>query len=224
MFGRSNAPPCPVPTAEKVCIDCRLRWLAGTFSSQRLLEAKVIEPTPEFFPEPYEETGEAAETVFGRVCDYMGVPRERVRLEFLDDEKDWQLGDYTRSEQERIRLHQRTFAQPMQLAATCAHELAHVLLLGDERLSEEAADHEPTTDLLMVFLGLGVIAANAAVQSVHGGHAYRQGYMYEREFGYALALFAWLRGERKPAWASQLRVTARRALNERLAYLNAGAA
>src|SRR5260370_15842632 len=152
MFGRSNAPPCPVPTAEKVWIECRLRWLAGTFSPQRLLEAKVIEPTPEFFPEPYDEPREAAETVFGRVCDYMGVPRERVRLEFLDDEKDWQLGDYTRSEQERIRLHQRTFAQPMQLAATAAHELAHVALLGDGRSAEEAADNEPTSQWLLVFL------------------------------------------------------------------------
>jgi HEAT repeat protein len=222
MLGWSNVPPCPIPTAEKVWIECRLRWLGGAFGPKRLLDARVIEPTLAFFPEPYDESREAAQVVFGQVCDYMSVPRERVRLEFLDDEKAWQLGDYTRSEQERIRLHERTFAEPMQLAATCAHELAHVLLLGDERISEQAADHEPTTDLLMVYLGLGVIAANAAVQSAPGGHAYRQGYMYEREFGYALALFAWLRGENKPTWAAELRPTARRVMNDGLDFLLGG--
>jgi HEAT repeat protein len=208
---------CPVPTLEKVWVEERLRWLAGEFGPRRLLEARVVEPTPQFFPEPYDESREAAAGIFRRVGDYMGVPPQRVRLEFLDEEV-WQSGDYSRYEPERVRLNERTFAEPMQLAATCAHELAHALLLGDERIAEEARDHERTTDLLMVYVGLGVIATNAAIQDGRGS-SYRHGYSFEREFAYALAVFAWLRGERKPGWAAHLNPSPRRVFEEGLAYL-----
>jgi hypothetical protein len=54
--------------------------------------------------------------------------------------------------------------RPMSLVATIAQELGHVLLLADGRISRERQDHEPLTDLLTVFFGLGVFTANAAFE------------------------------------------------------------
>ena len=98
-----------------------------------------------------------------------------------------------------------------QLVATVAHELGHVRLLGEGRVHSGYEDHESLTDLLTVFLGLGVFTANTVFSFrqwtdafSQGWQTERRGYMTEEMFGYALALFAWVRGESNPAWSQHL--------------------
>ena len=74
------------------------------------------------------------------------------------------------------------------------------------------ADMEPLTDLLTVFLGLGVFSANTAArfQQHDDGHKQgwsmqRLGYLPEEIYGYALAKFAQERGENSPQWVKHLR-------------------
>ena len=57
-----------------------------------------------------------------------------------------------------------TWTAPFSIVATCAHELAHVVLLGQGRISLDAEDHEQLADLLPVFFGLGVFSANAVIR------------------------------------------------------------
>jgi hypothetical protein len=116
--------------------------------------------------------------------------------------------------------------RPMALVATVAHELGHVLLLGDRRIAADRADHEPLTDLLTVFFGLGIFAANAAFDQwaeVRGAYGYtstaRLGYLTEPMYGYALARYAWLRGETDPDWARYLDTNPRSLLKRGLRYL-----
>src|SRR5258708_402611 len=82
----------------------------------------------------------------------------------------------------------------------------------------EAREHEYLTDLLTVFLGLGVFAGNSVIREVSytyldsGSHYWgigRWGYLSERLFGYALSVFAWARGETGQAWAAHLRPNVR---------------
>jgi hypothetical protein len=94
-------------------------------------------------------------------------------------------------------------------------------LRGDER------DHEDLTDLVTVFLGLGIISANAAFRfqqwqspSQQGWRVSRQGYLSEPMYGYALASYAWMRGERRPAWATYLAPDLRRYYQQALKYLH----
>jgi hypothetical protein len=68
------------------------------------------------------------------------------------------------------------------------------------------------TDLATVFLGMGVFTANATIRESYwtdghfsGWSIGRQGYMTQRMYGHALALFALARKEEKPSWASHLR-------------------
>jgi hypothetical protein len=105
---------------------------------------------------------------------------------------------------------------PLTLVATIAHELGHVILLRGELLDRNTPDHEPLTDLLTVFLGLGIFTANSAARFVQyqddrrqGWSMNRLGYLPEEVYGYALAKFAAARGERKPDWARHLSTNVR---------------
>ena len=106
------------------------------------------------------------------------------------------------------------------------HEACHDHLLGAGRLRSDEQDHEFVTDLLSVYLGLGVITANSTIReaywtagNVSGWRIGRQGYLSQPMYGYALALFAWGRGEKKPAWAKQVRLDVREPMLSGLRYL-----
>jgi len=107
--------------------------------------------------------------------------------------------------------------------ATISHELAHALLLGDGRISGQVPDHEWVTDLTTVFLGLGVFGSNSAIReepaSTGHRHLSSSGYMSELIYAYALALFAWARGETKPSWAGHLRPNVRASMKQALRFL-----
>jgi len=93
----------------------------------------------------------------------------------------------------------------------CDASVGHALLLSAGRGSSDRDDHEPLTDLLTVFFGLGVFTANAAFEyrrEPRGDYSHRRasrlGYLTEPMYGYGLARYAWLRGEVDPGWASYL--------------------
>ena len=102
----------------------------------------------------------------------------------------------------RIAIDSANLQDPQALVATLAHELCHVHLISDGRIDPDRPDHEPLTDLLTVFLGFGIFNANTAVQFkqfedgvMQGWSSSRQGYLPEEAFGYALALYTWVRRE-----------------------------
>jgi hypothetical protein len=209
MFGWF-APKCPLNTWQKTWTESRMRWLASQFGIERLLQATVIEPTDQHFPGEYRRSKGDAELFLRRVCDWMQLDSARIQLEIVPDENlPGAVGRYQFREGQPslIEVAQSQLAEPECLVATLAHELAHELLLGSGRLSADANDHERVTDLLPVFLGLGLFAANSAMytETVGRWHMSRsQGYLQPEQFGYALALFAYLRGEREPNWGKHM--------------------
>lgn len=136
------------------------------------------------------------------------------------------VGLYEQRARSVILVARSQLADPAWLLATLAHELAHELLLKGGHLTADAPDHELVTDLLPVFLGVGVFGANATVRSKawHDGNLEwfqisKQGYLSSVVLGYALAVFAHARGEDRPAWAADLRPDARETLWAGLRYL-----
>lgn len=242
MLGRWFGPPkCPVDEHVQQWVDARWNWLCDTFGRDRLRSARVILPIHNDFPEDYDANDlSTIRLLFDRVCTYMGLTPERMDFGVYTTEKE-RIREFTEIRLDfasSVGLYERTpggckvwvaeqqLDDPMSLVATCAHELAHELLLGQERITDEAADHEPLTDLLTVYFGLGIFGANAAVTAssgFEGGVSFwkvgRQGYLDLRTYGYALALFARMRGEVKPAWAKELRLDVRDAFKKGLAFL-----
>ena len=210
----------------------------------RMLGAKVVLPDEEHFPDPYDGTAEAAERLFQRVCGYMRVQRSRIELEIFPDETDelreilpyWSgssggcAGLYTHdappdSDGKRdggedlrmtVAIRSTQLKDPLALVATLAHELGHVILLGGGLMDPRTHDHEPMTDLLTVFLGLGIFTANSSGRFMQfqderkqGWRMQRLGYLSQQIYGYALARFARERGEDRPAWMKHLSTNVR---------------
>ena len=235
MFGLS--PELPISEDERQWVNEGFMRLERLLGRRRMLEAKIVEPTAEDFPDPYDRSPEAVEKLFSRVCTYMRVDRDGVELEIFQDETEelmeilphWHGDGGTRaagfylhaSERERkddggpgrmvVAIRSTSRKDPMSLVATVAHELGHVILLGGKLMDPKPPDHEPMTDLLTIFLGLGIFTANSACRFKQhqddrriGWSMRRLGYLTERMFGYALAKFAIERDDHKANWARHL--------------------
>jgi HEAT repeat protein len=229
MFGWFR-PRCPVEPPDKVWIERRMTWLAHVLGLERCRDAQVVLPTREFFPDPYDGEEADVRPLLERVCGYMGIDPGRFDLAFFDkrpdDDRD-PLGLYFRGKPERIEINRSELADPMSLVGTLAHELAHAILLGEGYIADEVPDHELVTDLLTVFLGLGVFAANSVMRESHSRYSQwyvwqigARGYLSERSFGYALAIWAWMRGENGVEWEVHLRPNVRAVMRDALAYLS----
>jgi hypothetical protein len=143
MFAWLFAPSCPCDPAAKVWVEERLRWLSDEFEDNAFSGRRLVLPTPEFFPDPYDGSKRAVRALLDRVCEYMDVVPSLVALRFVADAgKIWLVngdGQYlphaagTFEEGERkfiIRIDKSGLDDPMGLVGTMAHELAHVRLLG----------------------------------------------------------------------------------------------
>jgi hypothetical protein len=224
-----------VDPAAKAWVEERLQWLAGEFGEEVGFEFRVIEPTPEYFPDDYDGSKKSARGLFGRVCEYMGVVSETMKLKVYDEPRNLWLvndkGDYLPSgaagfyEGATIRIAADQLGDPMALVGTMAHELAHYRLLGEGRAMSEQYDNELLTDLTVVFFGLGIFLANtprhydSLLTIWPGTDLKKPEYMTPSMFGYALAHVAWFREERHPAWTKHLTSGARANLKEGLRFL-----
>lgn len=239
MFGFGK-PKCPVDPVIKGWMEYRLNWLADRFGHDRLFEMQVVTPTNDFFPFALDGSEEAAEQTFGLVRRYMGIEPKQVHFEIYDEENppdlgvpheyetDRTAGFYEDSIYKRVGVERSQLRDPTSFIATLAHELGHVHLLGSGLLDHAEEDHEPLTDLITVYFGMGIFGANAALherqwqQGLWHGHSSRKmGYLDFPKWGYAHALIAHARAEDKPAWAKHLRPDVRKFFNDGLKYLKA---
>jgi hypothetical protein len=225
MFGWFG-PRCPLDLPQKAWTEFRMRWLADRLGPERLLKATVVTPTAEFLPDSYHPDGETIAGLYERLAGFMGVsssPALRVRPEA---EMSGASGVYVPGDAPEIHLNELTLADPAQLVATICHELAHDILLGGRLIDPATPDHEYVTDLLLIYLGVGIIPVNCTIKDrtwTDGSMAYfeirRSGYLTAMDFGYALALFAYARGEEAPAWAAHLRADAAEVMRKGLRFL-----
>lgn len=236
------SPKCPLDEETRLWIDHAFGWLIEELSLETLQSVEVVEPTEAYFPDPYNGSRSAVKRMSERVCEYMDVDSKSIRIVFFDgddesrfhplaaggERKEHALGSYQRGRDGKhtINLDMTQASKPEMMVATIAHELGHVILLGEGRLDEDYQDHEPMTDLVTVFYGLGIFNANSSFyfeqwtnSQFQGWRAGSAGYLTEQMFGYALALFAFHRGEQDPAWAKHLSTNVRSYLRKSSRYL-----
>jgi hypothetical protein len=201
----------PISDEVREWVDEGFRRLETMLGRCRMLEATVILPAAEHFPDPYDGTPAAAEKVFCRVCAFMRVDRSRIDLEIFPDETEelheilpsWHTthgksaaGLYVHPTKEGgveegnnkscmvVALKSTLLKDPLSLVATAAHELGHVILLGGGLMEGDTPDHEPMTDLLTVYLGFGIFTANSAARF--------QQYQDERRAGWSMQRLGYL--------------------------------
>jgi hypothetical protein len=220
-------PKLPLVAELKEWVDDSFVRLAKLIGSEAMLNARVLRPTQEDFPDPYDGSEESLRWMLDRVAEAMRLEADEIEVTLFSEEGDMirsllpfysgksagaaGLYYHDPSSRPQISLNETQLKNPDSLVATLAHELDHILLLRPGLVGREERDMEPLTDLVTVFLGLGVFTANSAFQfkqftglQSQGWSTRRQGYLPEEVFGYALARFAYERGESKPEWASYL--------------------
>jgi hypothetical protein len=252
MLGFS--PKLPVSDEDREWVDEGFKRLDAMLGRRRMLGATVVLPSAEYFPDPYDASPAAAEKLFCRVCRFMQVDRSGIELEIFPDETEelreilpsWSgapaksaAGFYVHPTKEGggaegtnrencvvVAVKSTLLKDPLSLVATAAHELGHVILLGGGLLDRDTPDHEPMTDLLTVYLGMGIFTANSVarfkqyqVERQAGWSMRRLGYLPEEVYGYALAMFASQRGEESPNWTKHLSTNVRAYFTRSRAWL-----
>jgi hypothetical protein len=229
---------CPVAPREQQWIERSMTWFHDEFGPG-YLRRPIVLPTSEFFPGPHDGSTEAIRSVLAQVCRYADVDPAELTIEFYGDSSEQDLarsaglalrshgaaGHFRRVDGRTVIGIDRTLvATPDRLVATIAHELGHVRLLGEGRVTTDRADHEPLTDLLTIYLGLGVFTANARFdfrQDNTRQSTSNLGYLTEPMFGYGLACHAWLRNEPRPTWFPYVDTNPRTYAKRGLRYLAA---
>ncbi|QDV21435.1 hypothetical protein Pan153_61230 [Gimesia panareensis] len=174
MFGWFRSKPtCPVSAEEKAWIEQRFTWLIEQFGMQRLSKGALILPTTDYFPDDYDHSHGSIRGLMNRVAEYMDIDPAILRLRFYEEARpefegmwtEGSTGRYGKSgDKHEIWLELNTLENPLNAVATLAHEIGHVLLIGERRVSPDEEDHEMLTDLLTVYMGLGLFSANMVMQ------------------------------------------------------------
>ena len=192
-------------------------WLMTAFGGMdRLRHAPLVLPTKDFFP-PTETAGHArALYIFERIKLMSGLGDWPCELEAFDRPRGARLaligaiqhgksanGTFRTTDNRAIVSYASDLvSQPVKLIATLAHELSHYLLLAGARTDPPGGSEleELATELAVAFLGFGVFGANAAFEFGQHADAFsqgwassRSGYLSERSWAFALALFCTLK-------------------------------
>src|SRR4051812_35971656 len=146
-------PACPVEPDQQQWINARFAWLQEQFGYDAPAKARVVLPTLEFFPDRYDGREEDVAAMFARIASYMNIDPERFGLFFYAaggvlptgiglHQGRSSVGLYIREAVDGsgapprpvIGIETSHLNDPVSVAATIAHELAHDLLLGAGRL------------------------------------------------------------------------------------------
>jgi len=222
-----SQPTCPVPLNEKEWLERRFQWLIDEFGLRFLRSVEQILPTTDYFPSQYEATDEEILALLETVAGYMHVDPGTLRLRYYDESDPHSfLEPSTEEGIFDVCLDIKMLEDPLLLVAVLASEISFVILTGENRVSSEEEDLELLDELLLVYYGLGIIAANSALSASawsSGLYTYwrirRYGNLSLDMYGYALALFALMREETQPAWMSFLRPDVKAAFENGVRYI-----
>jgi hypothetical protein len=228
MFGfpkRDKKPLCPIPDERREWLEHAFDWLVGAFGEDLIRRRRVLVPHHSDFPIRYNGDHQSAQDTVAIIARQMEIDPNEIELLFYQEgvseldsggafgnklymgRSKYASGRYFGKADDgkyHIGLEEKELRQPEFMVATLAHELAHIKLLGEERLGE---NDEQLTDLTTIAFGLGVFNANAAFTTFQDfqSHGWQQlGYLKQMDWGYVLALFAQLRKESNPEWAKHL--------------------
>lgn len=224
-------PRCPIDLRSKVWVEYRLRYLIDRIGAAEIRRYPVLIPTANDLPEIAPAQQGHLEDLLWRLCEQLRIERQGIDLQLIDvlsmeASSAGALGLYLRDSR-NIRLRRDLLDQPARLLSTLIHELLHDRLLREGILNGDENDHEQMTDLSACLFGCGIPLANSTftfLSETTGTYSqwqmWRSGYLTSLDFGYALAVLHWWRGEEEiPTWVKLLRLDARETFTKGLKYL-----
>ena len=223
LFGNKEIK-APVDDEMREWIEYAMQWLFVTFDEKACKEQKVYASLKELLNdfdlqtaslndlakivaqlmdinidevvvEVYDEGERVIETEGGKLFTQTEEGEQTTAGLYVGKNKD---GKY------EVGIEKSILKDPVNLIATIAHEFSHIKLLGENRIED---NDEYLTDLLPIIYGLGVFGANSvfSFRQTNTEWAYKtSGYLTQMEWGYALAVYCWLREDKNPDWINSL--------------------
>lgn len=239
---------CPLTPELSKWMEEAYIWLLNEFGKEHLSSKKSLRPVIEDFPLQYDGSKNSLYATAEIIAMQMDIDINTINIETYKDgihEIESDLGFSLYTEVDKTEGHQFTagmyfgknedgkfdvfieeknLKNPEAMVATLAHEFSHIKLLGENRIEE---NDEYLTDLTTVVFGLGIFNANNAFnfnKNFYSWSSTETGYFKQKEWGYALALFAHQRNETEPDWIKHLVSTLQKDVRNNLLYLNENAA
>lgn len=217
---------CPIPEWDKQWMEDAFKWMIVEFGLDKIRSAKVLLPTKEDFIVNDILSEKTVYYFLEKIASQMFLEYDNIQIVFFEEPKNivgedsiqpiylisennsaYAGGYYGKNEQGKyvISINKQQLNYPENIIATIAHELSHIIL-SDIHSVEEYDEY--LTDLLIVFHGMGIFGANSAFNFFKNFNIWgysKQGYLNEKEWTYALALFASIRKESTPEWGMYLK-------------------
>jgi len=228
FFSKNQNPECPIDSEMRLWMENAFLWLASEFGQDNIAKKAMLHPTPQDFAISYDGSKESLLRTAEIIAKQMEIDFNQLDIEVyeqniqefkgdfgyrfwteVDKESDEKLSAglyFGKNESGRydVLIEKKNLIDPTNLVATLAHEFSHIKLLGEQRIHE---NDEYLTDLTVVIFGLGIFNANAAFKEHRSFDSYgynSTGYLRQREWGYALALYAYFRREENSDWVKYL--------------------
>ena len=243
LFSKKNNNECPIDPEMRLWMENAFLWLATQFGQENIATKPMLLPTPEHFPIRYDGSKESLQKTAEIVAQQMEIDIDLITLDIYDQsiqefrsdlghtiwtevDKDGEslsaglyLGKNDKGKYD-VLIEKRNLSDPENLVATLAHEFSHIKILGEQRLE---FNDEDLTDLTPVVFGLGIFNTNAAFKEHRSFEGYSHnsiGYLKQREWGYALALYAFFRQEENPGWLKYLTPNIKSDFKKSMLFIN----
>lgn len=160
----------PIDSETQEWIDARTSWIMDQIGLERIRSFDVVAADAELLDGYCADDQDSVFAVFRKICTKMDIEFGSIDFYFMDNQREdgvqYAAGLYQSLGNSRhaITIDLSLLEDPVELIATLAHELCHVLLIGHQRITGEEDDHEPLTDLLAVFFGFGALSANRVLR------------------------------------------------------------
>jgi hypothetical protein len=245
LFSKKQPNECPIDTNTRLWMEQAFIWLAYEFGQKNILTKPMLFPTAECFPVRYDGSLDSLNQTAGIIARQMEINLNDINLDLYNQSiqelqspygfRVWTIPDensenpmsaglyFEKNEAGKydVFIEKNSLKDPEKMVATLAHEFAHIKLLGEKRV---AFNDESLTDLTTVLFGIGLFNANCAFREIKTfdvkGHN-TLGYLKQREWGYALALYAYYRREVNPAWINYLTPNIRSDFKKSSSYIYA---
>ncbi|MEM8937917.1 MAG: hypothetical protein AAGC64_01065 [Bacteroidota bacterium] len=205
----------PITEEDKVWVDEALNWLCKELGEAHFMKMQTVTPTADFYDRTFDGTEEDARFILDRTKEIMGLRKAKIKLHFFSDspietddgtilttpadiEGQWKSAAGTfeqRKGKTIISIERQQLKNPISLIATISHELAHEILLGQNRIEE---NDEYLTDLTAITYGFGIFIGNSRFEFSASGFGWQssgQGYLPEQIIAYAMAWLSIKRNE-----------------------------
>jgi hypothetical protein len=205
MFNLLRGKP-PLEAREKAWVETRLHCLTDYWGVEQLLNAKTILPTEEHFPPLATDEAETPQQLAQQVIHHFPIAATDVQVQLGDGQPQASGANCQSGSCSVPTDHQDSRT----LVATIAQAVSRALLVQRGHVPAEDRDLDRLAELMSVFVGFGVFAANTADQ---------RRLLPARMVSYGQALCAWMREDLHPAWAAYLEPDAAAVFRSSLKYL-----